>query len=279
MRKYILVLASCMLAFILQSCFQDMDHPAFDYPESNGEQVNSPLRLYLPFNEGDIRDKGEYGFLVADNGNAKFVPDGINGMAYQGSKDAYVLAKTPSSLSEEIPNLGSCTVAFWMKSTRNVSAQGIFSIPNSTQFWGNFDIYLENTGSETEAFFKIHFNNCTSETGSEEKTIDARIENVFGTEWVNMAFVYDGTASVLTVYRNGESVLTNELAGFGNLKFKDVGKSLVIGAFQFSTDPVLTSATTKPDWADNFHGQLDQFRFYGEAMSAADIKKLYESKE
>lgn len=279
MKKYISVLASCMSAFILQSCFQDMDHPAFDYPESSSEQIDSPLKLYLPFDEGDIRDKGEYGFLVADNGNAKFVSDGISGMAYQGAADAYVLAKTPSSLSEEIPDLGSCTVAFWMKSTRNTSAQGIFSIPNSIQFWGNFDIYLENTGSETEAFFKVHFNNCISETDTKEKTVDAKIENVFGNEWVHMAFVYDGSTSTLTIYRNGEVAFTRDMDGYGRLKFKDTGKSLAIGAFQFSTAPVLTSATTKPEWADNFHGQLDQFRLYGEVMSSAEIKSLYEEKK
>ena len=73
MKKYIVSVASCLFALCMQSCFQDMDHPAFDYPESTGEVPTTPLKMYLPFDEEDIRDKGEWGFLVADNGNAKFV--------------------------------------------------------------------------------------------------------------------------------------------------------------------------------------------------------------
>ena len=37
MKKYIVSVASCLFALCMQSCFQDMDHPAFDYPESTGE--------------------------------------------------------------------------------------------------------------------------------------------------------------------------------------------------------------------------------------------------
>ncbi len=75
MKKYIVSVASCLFALCMQSCFQDMDHPAFDYPESTGEVPTTPLKMYLPFDEEDIRDKGEWGFLVADNGNAKFAED------------------------------------------------------------------------------------------------------------------------------------------------------------------------------------------------------------
>lgn len=55
-------MASCLFALCMQSCFQDMDHPAFDYPESTGEVPTTPLKMYLPFDEEDIRDKGEWGF-------------------------------------------------------------------------------------------------------------------------------------------------------------------------------------------------------------------------
>ena len=34
MKKYIVSVASCLFALCMQSCFQDMDHPAFDYPKS-----------------------------------------------------------------------------------------------------------------------------------------------------------------------------------------------------------------------------------------------------
>lgn len=278
MKRYIyLLLASCVSAFTLQSCFQDMDHPGFDYPESSDEKVYSPLKMILPF-EDDIRDKGNYGFLVTDNGNVKFAAEGINGMAYQGKTDAYALAKIPSYLADSIPNLKNCTVAFWMKSEKNTTATGLFSIPNTKTFWGNFDIFLENNSSSTQAFFKMHILNQTSKE-NDERWVEAKIDNIFGAGWVHMAFVYDGKQSMVTIYRNGESVLTKELAGCGELKFKNLSTTFAIGAFQFSTKPSLTEGSKGEAWAFNFPGQLDQFRFYDRAISASDIQKLYSGKE
>lgn len=279
MKKNILLLLACMSVLSLQSCFQDMERPGFDYPESTGELPDTPLKMYLPFDNEDIRDKGEYGFLVADNGNAKFVAEGVSGTAYQGASNAYALARTPSSLTEVIPNIGSCTVAFWMKSVKNTSAYGIFSIPNTKKFWGNFDIYLENYSSETEAFFKMHLYTCTEEKENIEKWVEAKVPDVFGTEWVHMAFVYDGNSSTMTVYRNGEAAVTKDLEGYGPLKFIDAGSSLAIGAFQFSTSPSLTEGAGAQSWASNFPGQFDQFRLYDEALTAAEIQQLYNDKQ
>ncbi len=268
----------CLSAFSLQSCFQKMDRPDFDYPESSGEVPTTSLLLYLPFDDEDESDKGEYGFIVADNGYGTFVTDGVTGTAYQGSIDAYILATKPSILGDELSNLGSFTVAFWMKSSRNTSAQGIFCIPNTIRYWGNLDIYLENTSSETQAYFKVHIADNQS-SGIVEKTANVYVDDVFGTEWVHIAFIYDESNSMLTVYRNGEQAYTEEFTGFEALEFADAGETLAISAFQFSTSPELTSGTTKPTWADNYHGQLDQFRFYNEALTAADVQELYNNRE
>lgn len=280
MKKHYIPSLACGLAMLtLTSCFQNMDHPAFDYPESTGVAPETPLLMYLPFDEEDIRDKGEWGFIVADNGNAQFSDDAASGMSYLGASDAYILARTPSVLGDGLADLGSCTVAFWMKAEKNNPAYGIFCIPNTKTFWGNFELYLENHSSPTEAFFKIHLYTCNATQDNIEKWVEAKVENVFGTEWVHMAFVYDGNTSTMTVYRNGEVALTQDLAGYGPLKFKDVGASLAVGAFQFSTTPSLTEGASAQTWASNFIGQLDQFRFYNAALSADDIRTLYGNKE
>ena len=271
-------MASCLFVLCFQSCFQDMDRPDFDYPESTDVLPDTPLKMQLPFDGEDIRDKGECGFIVADNGKAKFVADGVSDMAYQGASDAYILANTPSLLKGVIPDMGSCTVAFWMKAVKNTTAQGLFSIPNVVKFWGNFDIFLENNNSETQAFFKMHILNQTSKE-DDERWVEAKIDNVFGEDWVHLAFVYDGNASTVTVYRNGENAFTKELPGCGELKFKDTGSTLAIGAFQFSTKPSLTTGAGNQSWASNFPGQLDQFRFYDKAMPASEIQSLYLGKE
>lgn len=277
MKKYInLLFVFATLAFTLQSCFQDMDHPAFDYPDSSAAKEFSPLKMIVPF-EDNVRDKGNYTFLMTGNGSVAYV-DGINGKAYKGAKDSYVLARIPSYLADSIPNVKNCTVAFWMKSPKNTTALGLFSIPNTKTFWGNFDIFLENSNSDTQAFFKMHILNQTSKE-NDERWVEAKVDNVFGTEWVHMTFVYDGKQSMATVYRNGVSVLTKELPGCGELKFNNVSPTLAIGAFQFSTKPSLTEGATAQTWASNYPGQLDQFRFYDRAISVSEIQKLYSGKE
>lgn len=181
-------------------------------------------------------------------------------------------------LENNMPTIGDLTVAFWMRTTKNTSAQGLFSIPNSIKFWGNFDIFLENNNSETQAFFKVHIFNQTAKE-NDERWVEAKIDDIFGSEWVHLAFVYDGNTSTITVYRNGEGVFTKELPDCGKLKFNNVGASLAVGAFQFSTTPSLTSGAGAQTWAKNFPGQLDQFRLYDKVLTATEIQSIYSGKE
>lgn len=46
MKKHIYSsIALFLLAFMVQSCFQDMDHPGFDYPEELPEKPYNPMKL------------------------------------------------------------------------------------------------------------------------------------------------------------------------------------------------------------------------------------------
>lgn len=269
--RYIWTAALALVsAGLFQSCFQDMDRPDFDYPDSSVPKVYSPMKMQLPF-EDDIRDKGNYGFIVRSDGNASFT-DGIDGRAYLGAPDAYLLAQAPGMLTDSIAGLGSFTVAFWMKSGKIAGATGLFTIPNTAAFWGNLDIMLENNSVETQAFFKIHlFNESSGER--KEQWVQTRVDDVLTGEWVHLAFRYDGAASTASVYKNGESVYTQELPGFGPLRFTDVGP-LAVGAFQFSTDPYLTTGASDVTWANNYAGAFDEFRFYNEAIGEDAIRQL-----
>ena len=72
---------------------------------------------------------------------------------------------------------------------------------------------------------------------------------------------------------------TKELPDCGKLKFNNVGASLAVGAFQFSTTPSLTSGAGAQTWAKNFPGQLDQFRLYDKVLTATEIQSIYSGKE
>lgn len=273
---YTMVAFFCV-AFALQSCFQDMDHPAFDYPESSGEKEYSPMKMDLNFNNNDLRDKGVYGFNVYSEGSSSFSDDAVEGQAYQGALKSYMIAGAPSYLKDTIPCLGSFTVAFWMKSEKNTVATGLFSLSNTKTYWANIDIMLENHSSATDARFKIHLLNVNGGT-TQEKWMDQIVANVFGEQWVHMAFKYDENTSTVSIYRNGEVAVEQTFEGLGKLKFENVG-SIVIGGFHFSPVPSLTEGcTTAPSWAGTYTGLMDQFHFYDVALSGAEIQRLYNEK-
>lgn len=266
-------IALFLLAFIVQSCFQDMEHPGFNYPEDIPEEQNSPLKLNFAF-EDNINNSSIYDFGITAAGTPSFV-EGINGKAYQGGFDRYILAETPEKLKNEISELSGFTVAFWMKSAKCTNATGIFGISHTKQFWGNLDIYLESySDNDTQAFFKVHLRN-----GDLETTAEIRIEEVFINDWVHLVFKYDDKSSKLTVYKNAEEVYSSTPGIIsGKLKFTDVGK-LVIGTLQFQTVPSLTEGASAQGWAAHYAGMLDQFHFYDEALKKPEIRNLYLNKE
>jgi hypothetical protein len=53
---------------------------------------------------------------------------------------------------------------------------------------------------------------------------------------------------------------------------------MVLGTFQFQTDPTLTNHGPET-WAKSFNGALDQFRLYNRALSAAEVTELFNSKQ
>ena len=281
-KKYIsAIIVLTVLLFGAQSCFQDLENdPAFDYPQGFPDPTGEykPEKLNLPF-EGNVYDQSTYQFVNSGVGVYSFI-DGVKGKAYKGDADTtYVLINNHPAISKivesEITNLGSFTVSFWMKSSRNTAATGLFSITNTKTFWSNLDIFLENTGSETQAFFKVQIYN--ERTGSRvEKWVEARVDNVFG-DWVHMAFVYDGTTSTMNIYKDGNSVFQSVITGLGELQFKDVGP-MIIGTFPYQANPSLTSGATNQSWAGWYKGALDQFHFYSEPLSGDEVKELYNSK-
>lgn len=117
MKKYIYSsIALFLLGFMVQSCFQDMDHPGFDYPEELPEKPYNPMKLGLAF-EDNLEDNSIYNFGITANGTPHFA-EGINGKAYQGATDTYMVVETPEAMKDSIENLGSFTVSFWMKATK-----------------------------------------------------------------------------------------------------------------------------------------------------------------
>jgi hypothetical protein len=238
----------------------------------------NPLKSFWAF-EDNAGDSGE-NKLGASATDVQFV-EGKKGKGAKFGTAGYVLAP---AVNDTIKNLGSFTVAFWMNGPGPVTggAQGLFSISNKNEFWGNLDFFLENhdTGPADEAFLKIHMFNDKGAGGNGEEWTELKIPGVLG-KWTHIALTYDELTSKLTLYKDGQPTSVNGkvLGGgnYGKVKYKDVN-GIVIGNYQFQTNPTLTNHGPEA-WAKPFAGTMDQVRLYNKALSATEVGALFTNNE
>ncbi|HVG42777.1 MAG TPA: LamG domain-containing protein [Chitinophagaceae bacterium] len=281
----ILLLTTLFLSVVfglgITSC-QKMERPELVIIPDPPPPPYNPLKSYWAF-ENNVVDSGELK-LAATAKNITYA-GGISGQAAKMGTDGYLLIQ---DVGDTIKNLGSFTVAFWMNGAAGPvkdGAQGIFSIANKNEFWGNFDIFLENYTSATDpnaAWIKIHMFNAGVATGNgEEWTADdaMKLPNVLN-RWTHIAVTYNATTSKLSVYKDGVPTTTyNKTLGGGNygaVKFNNV-TGMTIGNFSFQTTPTLGNHGPEP-WAKPFNGLLDQFRIYNKALSDAEVNTLFTTK-
>jgi hypothetical protein len=191
---------------------------------------------------------------------------GFEGQAMQGALNSYVLV-TPSAA---ITQLKSFTATCWINTPPPTTGIiGFLTLANTTAFWGNIEMFIENGSSNTNGKLRIHI---AQGTGDFTFAVD-NIQNLFD-KWNNIAFSYDATTSTCTLYINGSTVSSGTIGGLtGSLNFTNPGK-LVFGCVQFQTTPSQTSATTSQPWANYLVGQLDEVRFYNKAVAATDIAAI-----
>ncbi|KAK6033630.1 Two component regulator propeller [Ostertagia ostertagi] len=218
---------------------------------------------------------------------------GVTGQAAQIGSGGYILLKTfPDTVKyangykslpkDTLSNLGSFTLAFWMKGVGPVKdgAQGLFSISNKNEFWGNLDLFLENNDNGSEGFLKIHMFNSAVASGNGEQWNELKIPNMLN-KWTHVAVRYDAATSQLSLLIDGAATAINNrvLAGgnYGKIKFKDFN-GMVLGTYQFQTSPTLTNHGPE-SWAKSFNGALDQFRLYNRPLSNAEIADLFTTKK
>lgn len=263
----------------LKELILDPDPPAY-----------TDLKSFWAF-ENNLDDQGEND-LTAESSNTSFVT-GITGQALQIGADGYMLLKAVDDSvvydngyigrpADTLSALGSFTLSFWMNGVGPVidGAQGVFSISNSAEFWGNLDIFLENYDGGSEGFFKIHMFNAGVSSGNGEEWSEVKVPNSLN-KWTHIALVYDAATSKLSLYSDGEATgLADKVLGGGNygkIKFANFN-GMVLGTHQFQTTPSLTNHGPE-GWAKSFNGALDQFRIYNRALSSAEVENLFTTKE
>lgn len=237
--------------------------------------------------EDNLTDEGE-NKLNATSNNVSYV-DGVNGKAVKIGDGGYVLLKAigdtvvyPNEFkavpADTLTNLGSFTLSFWMNGVGPVpNAQGLFSISNKNEFWGNLDLFLESDAVADEAFLKVHMFNAGVTSGNGEEWNEVKIPGALN-KWTHIAITYDAATSIFNLYADGVAVIADKTLGggtYGQVKFKDFN-GMVLGNHQFQTNPSLTNHGPE-SWARAFNGAFDQFRLYNRALSASEIQGLVDS--
>jgi hypothetical protein len=278
--KIFLIIMASLNAFSmgLSSC-QKLDRPELgeiiqDPPPPPLTLLNS--KSYWHFNES-TRDTGEFRLVTTAN-NIAYVQGVTEGQAAQIGPDGYLLV---TNVPNGLKSPGSLTVAFWMKGVGPVQggAQGLFALANSTQFWGNFEMFLENLDNGAEAFLKLHMLNSGAPNGVGEEWTEVKIPNALN-KWTHIAITYNAANSQLTIFADGQPTGINQkvLSGgnYGPLQFANVS-GLVLGSFAFQTNPKLTNHGPEP-WAKSFNGALDQVRIFTTALTPAEVNNLFTNK-
>ncbi len=252
---------------LLGSCYDKFDPASYAPPLTiagyNSSKQIAPANLvgFWAFN-GSLIDSVSNTSGV--NTGTSFT-NGIKDQGLQGADKSYVLF-TPGSA---ITGMHSFTIAYWVNSPLNTNGiVGMVNLSNTAGFWGNIDIFFENTSTLDAATFKAHVTNGTAETWIEKKGLP----NIF-TKWTHFALSYDATSETFKVYVNGSLVLTQPQPGFGPLNFTNSGE-MVFGTVQFQTNPSLTSGATNQDWASYLVGQLDEVRIYNKALEDGEVSAL-----
>jgi hypothetical protein len=282
LKQFLLFLLAALLINI-SACTKakyDDDYTKGDPPPIAGGYLNSRevaksnLVAYWAFN-GSYTDS--VGGLTGTNSGTSFGP-GQKGQALLVGGSNYYLIGNPGTV---VPSLNAYTVSFWMNAPQNTSfGYGIFSLNNPTDFWGSLDIYLDNGSTSDAANFKVHMNNANATNTAQ--FFGVTISNAWN-HWVHMVVTYDNSTTVTTsnfvIYQNGTPVYSTLIkdangSNFGSIKFPNPTK-MVIGTWQFQTNPSLTSGSTSQPWAGSFGGSLDEFRIYNKALSALEVSALF----
>ncbi|MEO6069756.1 MAG: LamG domain-containing protein [Chitinophagaceae bacterium] len=283
--KKILLLGAmiCSLIFGLgiTSCQKMYRPPLVLIPDPPPPPYN-PLKSYFSF-ENNLTDSGE--LKLSATGKNITYGAGVAGQAAKIGADGYILIQ---DVGDTIKNLGSFTFAWWMNGPTGPvtgGAQGILSIANKNEFWGNLEIFLENYSNPADpnaVFMKIHLLNGNAATGNGEEWIaddNLKMTNVLN-KWTHFALTYNAATSKLSLYKDGVPTATyNKTLGggtYGAVKFNNV-TGMTIGNFSFQTIPTLANHGPEP-WAKPFNGSIDQVRIYNKALTDAEVSSLFTSK-
>jgi hypothetical protein len=210
---------------------------------------------------------------------------GRRGQAYQGANLAHLLYTLPTG--SKLKTLTSFSIAMWFKSplVTGDPEPTIFEIGRSDDlFWGNLKLALNRLDAAADSLqLKAFFYKDGAVWSGQHISYSNDLFMI--NHWMHLVFQYNGTTSKYMIYKDGVKVTTNDgienrwAAGedvsprpaFGNMGFINADK-INIGAWRPKSEGTATDA-----WMGWFLGNLDEMRVYDKALTATEVKDLYDA--
>ena len=272
-----------LVFFIAASGCKKLSQPAMpDYPKDIDPRFplypGGPLKFYAAFEAptnpvDSIR--ANFGILS----DASLVTGGVRGSCIQlnGAKNGYVWFPSANDYGAST----NFTISFWINITMaqkdNNHAVGVLAFASSSNFWSNICFYADNNAkSPSDSMdLKIHFGGPGGGDNWDfaNYNFQRAWPKMYDGNWHQVAFTYDASAKVGTVYRDGVQFdkKTNETIAFTN------ASKVILGGFQ-EADGIQGNYAGNT-WMAGFPGKMDQVRLYGTALSASDILAIYNNKQ
>lgn len=269
-----------MMSSMLTSCNKNDDPD--DGKIDPGTIATTNLVAYFPF-DGNATEKIA-NLTPTMQPNVTYVA-GRRGQAYQGANTAHLLYTLPAA--SKMKTLTSFTLAMWFRSPIVTGAPEptIFEIGKSDDlFWGNLKLTLirRDPGVDTLVFKSLFrkagvpWDSQWIEYGDELFPINM---------WMHLVFQYDQVTSKFMIYKDGVKVVTNDgvenrwadsdatipRPPLGPLAFVNADK-INIGAWRPKIE-----GTATDDWMGWFLGNLDELRVYDKALTASEVKALFDA--
>jgi len=268
-----------LIGMIFTSCKKDDPDEGKIDP---GTIATTNLVAYFPFNGDGIESIASLTPTVTTN--VTYVA-GRRGQAYQGANEARLLYTLPAN--SKMKTLTSFSIAMWIKSplVTGDPEPTIFEIGKSTDlFWGNLKLALNRLSATADslAMRAFFYKDGIPWSG---QSIGYTDQLFLINHWMHLVFEYNATTSKFMIYKDGVKVVTNDgvenrwAAGddvvprpaLGNLAFINADK-INIGAWRPKSEGTATDA-----WMGWFLGNLDELRVYDKALTATEVKDLYDA--
>jgi hypothetical protein len=291
MKKIFLTIIVLSVALISFNSCQDMSHPALGDYKKDSNPVGGPLKFYVAFDGTtdnplmNAVDSIRANFATA---NATTPIDGISGKAIQSAVGKFITYAKPNDFAA---NSNSFTISFWEKHDGQTKNNALTNGPEypfsfvaaADYHWSGSNMMLMFEGANAACAVKLVVADGLSTDGKASAADTwltwegaGSISGLLDNQWHHCAFVYDQATSGLTFYKDGASQGTKTWGTHGAIKLIDSK----IASLRVGCGPQGDANDVSDNWlASTWKGGLDQFRFYGTALTAAEVSTLYSKKQ